>query len=204
MARNTKGGKKFKRTKKFTSNQKNRELVLKQSDQKYGYLMENNGDLRFTVLCDDGKKRSGRVPGKFRNRYYFRKEDVVLVSIRSFQPDMCDLLYKYNPQEILKLREKQLLPMMDQIEGDDLNPEHYMEQLEAESEAESDSESEVEVEGENKGNTKSNNTETESDSEDDSDDEDIQNRINKLKLIKKNADEEREKIIVDGYDITDL
>ena len=40
MTINSKGGKKYKRTKKFTSNQKNREFVLKKSDQKYGFLTE--------------------------------------------------------------------------------------------------------------------------------------------------------------------
>lgn len=202
MPRNSKGGKKFKRTKKFTSNQKNRELVLKQSDQKYGFLTENMGDLRFKVLCDDGKVRTGHVPGKFRNRYFFRKEDYVLVSIRSFQPSMCDLLYKYNAQEVLKLREKNLLQMI-QTEDNDMSLEYMMEEP---NEIDSEAESDVEIENENKLNNSSLNkdSESESESESESDDEDVMNRINQLKLIKKENELEKEKIIVDGYDITDL
>lgn len=201
MARNSKGGKKYKRTKKFTSNQKNRELVLKQSDQKYGFLTENMGDLRFKVLCDDGKMRVGHVPGRFRGRYFFRKDDYVLVSIRSFQPGMCDLLYKYNPQEVLKLREKNLLVMIDQMEDNDLNLDiGIQDQLEEDSE----SESEAESESERPSNKESHTNESDSDSESDSDDEDMMKRINRLKLIQKENEEKEGRIIVNGYDITDL
>ena len=199
MARNSKGGKKYKRTKKFTSNQKNRELVLKQSDQKYGFLTENMGDLRFKVLCDDGKMRVGHVPGRFRGRYFFRKDDYVLVSIRSFQPGMCDLLYKYNPQEVLKLREKNLLVMIDQMEDNDLNLDiGIQDQLEEDSESESEAESESERPSNKESHT------NESDSESDSDDEDMMKRINRLKLIQKENEEKEGRIIVNGYDITDL
>ena len=109
------------------------------------------GDLRFKVLCDDGKVRTGHVPGKFRNRYFFRKEDYVLVSIRSFQPSMCDLLYKYNAQEVLKLREKNLLQMI-QTEDNDMNLEYMMEE---ENEIDSEAESDVEIENENELNNSS-------------------------------------------------
>jgi translation initiation factor 1A len=201
MARNSKGGKKYKRTKKFTSNQKNRELVLKQSDQKYGFLTENMGDLRFKVLCDDGKMRVGHVPGRFRGRYFFRKDDYVLVSIRSFQPGMCDLLYKYNPQEVLKLREKNLLVMIDQMEDNDLNLDiGIQDQLEEDSE----SESEAESESERPSNKESHTNESDSESDSDSDDEDMMKRINRLKLIQKENEEKEGRIIVNGYDITDL
>ena len=196
MARNSKGGKKYKRTKKFTSNQKNRELVLKQSDQKYGFLTENMGDLRFKVLCDDGKIRVGHVPGRFRGRYFFRKDDYVLVSIRSFQPSMCDLLYKYNAQEVVKLREKDLIVMIDQMEDNDINLNiGIQDQLEEESESEAESESE-----------KQDNQEShtdESDSDDD-DDDDMMERINNLKLMKEENEKKEGRIIVNGYDITDL
>ena len=195
MARNSKGGKKYKRTKKFTSNQKNRELVLKQSDQKYGFLMENMGDLRFKVLCDDGKERVGHVPGRFRGRYFFRKDDYVLVSIRSFQPSMCDLLYKYNAQEVLKLREKNLLVMIDQMEDNDINFNIGMQD-----QLEEDSESEAECESERQSHT----NESDSDSDSDSDDEDMMRRINTLKSIQKENEQKEGRIVVDGYDITDL
>ena len=195
MARNSKGGKKYKRTKKFISNQKNRELVLKQSDQKYGFLMENMGDLRFKVLCDDGKERVGHVPGRFRGRYFFRKDDYVLVSIRSFQPSMCDLLYKYNAQEVLKLREKNLLVMIDQMEDNDINFNIGMQD-----QLEEDSESEAECESERQSHT----NESDSDSDSDSDDEDMMRRINTLKSIQKENEQKEGRIVVDGYDITDL
>ena len=195
MARNSKGGKKYKRTKKFTSNQKNRELVLKQSDQKYGFLIENMGDLRFKVLCDDGKERVGHVPGRFRGRYFFRKDDYVLVSIRSFQPSMCDLLYKYNAQEVLKLREKNLLVMIDQMEDNDINFNIGMQdQLEEDSESEAESERQ----------SHTNESESESESDSDSDDEDMMKRINTLKLSQKENEQKEGRIVVNGYDITDL
>lgn len=141
MARNSKGGKKFKRTKKFTAGIKNREMVYKQPEQLYAVLEKNHGNLVFDCICDDNKERRALVAGSFRKRVWFREGDVVLVSIRSFEPHKCDILYKYNPAEIEILKNQNLFNyLLDKV------PEDMEELVESESESEDESEDEDEDE----------------------------------------------------------
>jgi translation initiation factor 1A len=144
MGKNRKGGKKFKRNKKFSLGMKHREMVYKQSDQLYAILEENKGNLRFNCVCDDNKPRFAHVPGSFHKRVWFRKDDVVLVSVREFQPDKCDILYKYNQSEIEILKSQNLFPYLLDYKPD---MEDF---VESDSESDSESESESETENENK------------------------------------------------------
>lgn len=110
MTKNTKGGKGHKkRGRKFTRPNQ-RDLKLKDKDQEYAKLIANKGDCRFECLCTDGKTRTAHVPGSFRNRIWMRVDDIVLISIRiGISVDHCDILYKYNVNEIRQLEEKGLI-----------------------------------------------------------------------------------------------
>lgn len=102
---NNRGGKKFKRGKKFSNfSRQTRELVYKQNDQEYARLDRNLGERRFEIMCSDGIQRIAHVPGSFAKRLWFNVGDYALVSMRSFEPNKCDILYKYNINEIEQLR----------------------------------------------------------------------------------------------------
>ena len=146
MPRNT-GGRKFKRKKKFTgANQKrNREIEEKGPGQDYAKLTAALGEYRFRCITTDGEERLAEVPGSFRKRYWFYAEDVVLVSIRSFEPRKCDILHKYNPTEIQTLTANGKLPMLEKLENE--QKEEILEELE-EPRGDSDGEYEtIDVEG---------------------------------------------------------
>jgi translation initiation factor 1A len=130
MPRNT-GGRKFKRKKKFSGvNQKrNREIVEKGPGQDYAKLTAALGEYRFRCITTDGEEKLAEVPGSFRRRYWFYAEDVVLVSIRSFEPRKCDILHKYNPSEIQTLTAEGKLPML--VKLDEENKQELMEEMEA-------------------------------------------------------------------------
>ena len=100
MTKRNSGGKKFRRSKKFVGAFKERELPEKSTGQKYGKLINALGNMQFQCLCDDGIVRRAHVPGSFYRRYFFRKDDHVLVSIRSFEQDKCDLLHKYHDEHV--------------------------------------------------------------------------------------------------------
>lgn len=125
------GGRKFRRSKKF-GGFREKDLKEKEHGQKYGLLTNALGNMRFECLCDDGVVRLAHVPGSFRGRYYFRKEDHVLVSIRSFEQSKCDLLHRYQEEHVRLLTSKGALDAIyakeqptdeDMIE---LEPEHVM------------------------------------------------------------------------------
>ena len=146
MPRNT-GGRKFKRKKKFTgANQKrNREIEEKGPGQDYAKLTAALGEYRFRCITTDGEERLAEVPGSFRKRYWFYAEDVVLVSIRSFEPRKCDILHKYNPTEIQTLTANGKLPMLETLDNE--QKQEILEELE-EPRGDSDGEYEtIDVEG---------------------------------------------------------
>lgn len=146
MPRNT-GGRKFKRKKKFTGgNQKrNREIEEKGPGQDYAKLTAALGEYRFRCITTDGEERLAEVPGSFRKRYWFYAEDVVLVSIRSFEPRKCDILHKYNPTEIQTLTANGKLPMLETLDNE--QKQEILEELE-EPRGDSDGEYEtIDVEG---------------------------------------------------------
>ena len=146
MPRNT-GGRKFKRKKKFTgANQKrNREIEEKGPGQDYAKLTSALGEYRFRCITTDGEERLAEVPGSFRKRYWFYAEDVVLVSIRSFEPRKCDILHKYNPTEIQTLTANGKLPMLEKLDNE--QKEEILEEME-EPRGDSDGEYEtIDVEG---------------------------------------------------------
>ena len=119
---NNRGGKKFKRGKKFSNfTKQTRELVYKQTDQEYARLDRNLGERRFEIMCSDGVQRIAHVPGSFAKRLWFNAGDYALVSMRSFEPNKCDILYKYNSNEIEQLRSENKLGC---LRDDGLNDEN--------------------------------------------------------------------------------
>ena len=109
-----------------------KDLKEKEHGQKYGLLTNALGNMRFECLCDDGIVRLAHVPGSFRGRYYFRKEDHVLVSIRSFEQNKCDLLHRYQEEHVRLLTSKGALDGIhakEQLNEEDMNEvetEHVM------------------------------------------------------------------------------
>jgi translation initiation factor 1A len=71
------------------------------------------------VLCVDGKERLARIPGKIRKKMWMREGDVVLVGIWDFQPDRCDILYRYGNDEIKKLINENIVSkeIIEQLRG---------------------------------------------------------------------------------------
>ncbi len=54
------------------------------------------GDDRVKVMCEDGKARIARIPGKYRRRMWMRVGDYVLVIPWDFEPNKADVVYKYD------------------------------------------------------------------------------------------------------------
>lgn len=129
MVKNSKGGKHAKRGRNQRMDAAKRDLVLKDADQEYGQIIRSLGDRRFEVYCFDGKTRTAHVPGKFKRRLFFVRDDIVLVQLRDFQDEKTDLLHKYNLEEINTLKKLGEIPakagineseLLDEDGGQDL------------------------------------------------------------------------------------
>ncbi len=103
MPKNTKGGKKHKRGKNYSTGDK-RELIFKEDGQEYGQTVKMLGSGHVEVFCFDGVTRLGKIRGKMRKRIWINVGDMVLVGLREFELDRCDIMYKYNPDEARNLK----------------------------------------------------------------------------------------------------
>lgn len=114
MGRNFGGGSKHKRRKKFTGvGGRSKEVEYKTTGQDYGLITKALGDAKFECITPDGDVKFASVPGSFRKRVWIRVDDVVLVSIRQFEPNKVDIIHKYSPDHIKQLMNEGKLKMME-------------------------------------------------------------------------------------------
>ena len=109
MPKNTgMGGNKRKKGKKQV--QEDRELVYKGESEEYAQVTKLLGDGRFECNCADGQKRIAHVRGKMRKRIWIGNGDIILVSLRDFEPEKCDVVEKYKEKEVAKLKKVGEIP----------------------------------------------------------------------------------------------
>lgn len=104
-----KGGKNRRRGKNDNGGQK-RELIYKDEGQEYAQITKMLGNGRIEVSCFDGEKRMGHIRGKLRKKVWMSQGDIILVSLRDFQDDQCDVIHKYNSDEARTLKNVGELP----------------------------------------------------------------------------------------------
>lgn len=99
--------KKPKGTRNAGSTTEKRELLFKEDGQEYGRVTQLLGNRRVNLECMDGVKRLGVIRGSMKrgsvNRV--RTGDVVLVGLRDYQDDKCDVVHKYDSDEIHRLKQ---------------------------------------------------------------------------------------------------
>ena len=109
MPKNTgMGGNKRKKGKKQV--QEDRELQYKGESEEYAQVIKILGDGRFECNCADGVKRIAHVRGKMRKRIWIANGDIILVSLRDFEPEKCDVVEKYKEKEVAKLKKAGEIP----------------------------------------------------------------------------------------------
>ena len=52
----------------------------------------------------------GVIRGNMRKRVWITKDDVILASLRGFQDNKCDVIWKFTPEEVRELQEEKELP----------------------------------------------------------------------------------------------
>jgi translation initiation factor 1A len=87
-----------------------RELSFKEEMQEYAQIIRLLGDSRFEVQCMDGVKRVAHVRGKMHKKSWVASGDLILVSLREYEPEKCDIILKYNEEEVRKLKTMKEIP----------------------------------------------------------------------------------------------
>lgn len=68
------------------------------------------GASRIKVMCEDGKSRMGRIPGKLKKRMWIREGDLVIVKPWEFQEDKADIVYRYTKTQSSYLKRRGMIP----------------------------------------------------------------------------------------------
>ena len=151
---NKKGGKKFKKGKKQSYNDK--KLIYKnpKEDQEYGKVISTCGNGRFQIECFDGKSRLGILAGNMRKRVWVNNDDIVLISRWEFltDSDKCSIVHKYDSDEVSKLQKENEFPKNIKFESennfdisDDMISFDYDEPKSSSSESSGEEEEEEEI-----------------------------------------------------------
>lgn len=103
-----KGGKKGKKAKKVKDNNEiERPLEFKsvEDNQEYAQITKLLGNCRCSVLCVDGLERLAHIRGAMtKKKQWVKVGDLVLVSLREFEQNKCDVIYLYTLKEARKLK----------------------------------------------------------------------------------------------------
>lgn len=110
MGRNTMGGKHHKRGKNSNGDKTRKIIYADNENTLYGLVVSSLGDCRFLIHCSDRVDRIGLIRGALYKKGFINPEDVVLVSLRTFETikdgvkEKCDIIMSYNSHEIDQLK----------------------------------------------------------------------------------------------------
>jgi translation initiation factor 1A len=121
MPKNKIGGSGAKKAKNMPSS--SRELTFKEESEDYAIVSSVLGGGKMKVMCigcDNRKsiERIATIRGNMRKKVWINKDDLVLVSLRDFQDDRCDIILKYTPEEIKMLKSYDEIPKYLSIKND--------------------------------------------------------------------------------------
>ncbi|MCD6461763.1 MAG: translation initiation factor eIF-1A [Thermoplasmata archaeon] len=68
------------------------------------------GAYKIKVMCEDGKSRLGRIPGRIKKRMWIREGDLLIVKPWDFQDDKANILYRYTRTQATYLSRKRMIP----------------------------------------------------------------------------------------------
>ena len=85
-------------------------LPYKPKGEMFGVAEAFQGGSRLQVICEDGIRRMGRIPGKLRRRMWVRENDLLIVVPWSFQDSKADVKFRYTPTQTANLKRRGKIP----------------------------------------------------------------------------------------------
>ncbi|MGB1697049.1 MAG: translation initiation factor eIF-1A [Thermoplasmatota archaeon] len=68
------------------------------------------GASKMIVMCEDGKSRMARIPGKMKRRMWIKPGDLIIIKPWDFQDDKADVKYRYIRTQSSNLSRRGLIP----------------------------------------------------------------------------------------------
>ncbi len=76
----------------------------------FGIADQLMGASKIKVMCEDGKSRMGRIPGKLKKRMWMREGDLLIIRPWEFQDAKADVVYRYTRTQASYLSRKGAIP----------------------------------------------------------------------------------------------
>jgi translation initiation factor 1A len=106
---------KRKNTMKKTSNNNNTENTetfervrtpRKEDLEQLAVVIQLMGADQVKAVCEDGKERQIRIPGKLKKRVWLRENDIIIIKLWDFQPSKGDVVWRYLGNQVEWLKRK--------------------------------------------------------------------------------------------------
>ena len=111
MPKKSKGGNRHKKAKNNSDQNDRQNMIYKEDGEEYAIVDKMVGGARCHITLPDQSTKLAIIRGKLRKRRtWISVGDLVLVSIRDYQEDKCDVLHKYTNGQIQTLKRKKSLP----------------------------------------------------------------------------------------------
>ena len=85
-------------------------LPNRQQGELMAVVEQHMGGGRLRVICEDGKTRLARIPGKIKKRKWIKVGDLLIVKPWDFQDEKADVIYRYTPTQVANLARRNLIP----------------------------------------------------------------------------------------------
>lgn len=85
-------------------------LPNKQKKEMFAIAERLMGGSRIHVICEDGKSRMARIPGKMKRRQRVRAGDLLIIKPWDIQNEKADVLFRYKKTQANLLSRRNLIP----------------------------------------------------------------------------------------------
>lgn len=85
-------------------------LPKKNKNELFAIAERLMGGSRIHVICEDGKARLARIPGKMKRRQRVRAGDLLIIKPWEIQDEKADIVYRYRRTQASSLSRRGLLP----------------------------------------------------------------------------------------------
>ena len=85
-------------------------LPRKQDKELFAIADRLMGGSRINMICEDGRARLARIPGKMKRRARVRAGDLCIIRPWDIQNEKADIIYRYSRTQSITLSKRRLLP----------------------------------------------------------------------------------------------
>ena len=85
-------------------------LPKKNKNEMFAIADRLMGGSRINVICEDGKSRLARIPGRMKRKQRVRAGDLIIIKPWDIQNDKADIIFRYRRTQSIILSKRKLLP----------------------------------------------------------------------------------------------